>query len=96
MIDQSQIEIIQKDLKKYTSLDAIASQEGGRLLTDSLIKDIVSIMDTLAVSYRNLKLEDFMALCATMGVNLTLLRTLTRSEKNKEGAKKALEAALKE
>jgi len=92
----SQIELITKDLGKYTSLDTVANLEGGKILIDSLVQDITNTTSALAYGHKDKTHIELVSLCSGLAANLTLLKALTRAEKNKEGAKEALEAALKE
>jgi len=83
-------EEVEKDIKTYKSLSALANSEGGKLLIKTLRKDIKSDIDTIC----SLVNEDEMKLrVAIMSLkkNIALLQTLTRSKKNLELALEALE-----
>jgi len=81
---------VEKDIKTYKSLSALANSDGGKLLIKTLRKDIKSDIDTIC----SLVNEDEMKLrVAIMSLkkNIALLQTLTRSKKNLELALEALE-----
>jgi len=83
-------EEVEKDIKTYKSLSALANSDGGKLLIKTLRKDIKSDIDTIC----SLVNEDEMKLrVAIMSLkkNIALLQTLTRSKKNLELALEALE-----
>ena len=59
-------DIIADELKKVSSIEAVYSSEGGKLLFNSLMADAVSCIDTLGAKYATLTRQEFMALCAEM------------------------------
>ena len=93
---EEKIEVIQDELKRLSKLEAVALSEGGKLLFNSLMKDAVSVIDTLGYKYNSLSQVEFIALCAELKTKLDLARVMNKSIKNKEQADKDLEAALLE
>lgn len=81
---------IQKDIKTYKALSAVAISDGGQQLIKGLRKDIKNDIDTIC----SLVNEDDMKLrVAVMSLrkDIALLQTLTRSKKNLDLALEALE-----
>src|ERR1035437_9427453 len=89
-------EAVKDDIGKYSALEAVKNSEGGQLLIESLRKDIVSCMDSLASKYKDGSHTELIALCAKMSERMTLSRTLMRSSKNKRMAKEELKTVLEE
>lgn len=86
--------IIEDELDKFSKLEAFTLSEGGRLLFDSLMKDVVSNVETLAYKYSKLSQLEFIAICSDLNSKLELARIMNKSSKNKDQAKKDLENAL--
>lgn len=83
------------DLNNYAALSAISNQEGGRLLVDGLVTDVMGGIERVTGSYKTLTHVELMAVCAGLKANLDLLRILTRASTNKDLANEALEEAIK-
>lgn len=89
-------EELKKDIRKYSSLEAISTTPGGQILVTSLKKDIVSVIDELTSKYKTSNHVEIIALCATLHARLTLLRVLNRSKRLKKLAIEELDLILKE
>lgn len=87
---------IKKDVKKYTALKILSESDGGKILADTMLKDIVSIIDTLSYTIKPLKLEEYIHLSAKLSEKLSIYKSLTNAPKNTHLAKEALAEALKE
>ena len=90
------IDDVKKDIKKYSSIDAISNSAGGQIVVASLQKDITSVIDDLASKYKTSSHVELIALCATLQARLALLRVLVRSRKLKKIALEELDFLLKE
>lgn len=90
------IKELQKDLSLAQALDSVSISEGGKILIESLKKDVISCCDTLAGRYTELTQPEFISICADMKSKLDLLRTLLRAPKNKKYLLKVLKEALNE
>lgn len=90
------IDDVKKDIRKYSSIDAVSNSEGGKIVVSSLQKDIVSVIDDLASKYKTASHVELIALCATLQARLALLRVLVRSRKLKKIALEELDFLLKE
>ena len=89
-------EEIQSDIKKYSAFASLGSTEGGALLIDVFIEDILTTVTKLSHNYKTLTHMEMVALCASLESKLDVVRTLSRSVKNRDGALDALAEALKE
>ncbi len=89
-------EEIQKDIKKYSSIEAVEKSDGGKLLIASLEKDIVSCIDELSAKIKIATHIELVAIVAKMSERLTLLRVIRRAKKLKNLATKELDFLLKE
>lgn len=94
--ERPELEPMAKDADLYHSLEAIANQEGGKVLIKTLMDDTVDSIEALVSGYKKMSLPDMQAYCATIAANLGVIRALTRSGKNKKLVDEALEEALKE
>jgi hypothetical protein len=90
------IKDVKEDVKKYGALEAIAKMEGGKELIKNLGSDIVSAVENLCAKYKDLSHIELIALIAKLSERLNLLRTLTRSTKNKRLAREELNNILSE
>lgn len=89
------ITAIVEDADKYQSLKAIFDQDGGKLLVDALIQDVVGSIGKLE-NYPSMTRDELVAVIARLSTSLNMARTLTRAEKNSSLADEALEDALRE
>ena len=87
---------IKEDIKKYSAIEATALSAGGKILIDSLKKDIVSSVDKLCSSYKDISHTELIATIAQMSSKIALLRTFNRASKNKKIAKEELDLLLNE
>lgn len=94
MEDKVVLESVQEDIKSFSSLEAVKNSEGGKLLIDNLGKDVVSAVEDIIFGYKNLTIQEFMAIAAKLSERLSLLRTLTRSSENKHLAQEELKKLL--
>jgi hypothetical protein len=78
------------DIWKYKAIQAILNQEGGEILLNSAYRDVKNSVDLLATSYKTASHADLITLCATLKVNLDLLRVFRNSKTNQELAEEAL------
>lgn len=95
-INYDALEGLADDADKLHDLKAIFDMEGGKMLVDALITDVVGSVDRLASGYADLTRDEFASLAAHISVNLALARTLTRSTENLKYADEALKDALSE
>lgn len=93
---EEKIDIIKEEIKKLSKLEAVALSEGGKLLFNVLMKESVSIIETLTLKFNSLTHLEFISLCAELNTKLELARILNKSSKDKDLAQKDLEAALLE
>lgn len=94
--DPTQLELIRKDLDRYTDLDTLARSKGGELLIGALTSDILASISRLSSGARTLTETELRALALSMSANMDLLHTLTRAEKNKDLARERLSEAVQE
>ena len=90
-----QQELIEKDVDDFAALAAVAKTDGGKILVQTLMADVVGAVERLT-NYKGKTLDELISICADLNANLSLVRTLTRAEKNKKLAQEALEEALQE
>ena len=87
---------IKKDLKKFTALQALSISEGGKILKDTCLKDIVSCVDSIAYYSKVPSLEDFISISARLNEKLAMYRVLKNAKKNIELTEIALIEALEQ
>lgn len=86
----------QDDLDTYHALKTLANSDGGKVLVDGLLKDIVGTIGVLENSYRTLSHIELIGHCAALSEKLSLMRILTRAGTNYDELKKLLKDALQE
>lgn len=85
---------IKKDVEKYKSLEVLADSDGGKILIETLNKDVINTVDWLASNFTEVNHTELIARCAVLKSSLATLRTLKNSKKNVELAEDALKEAL--
>ena len=88
--------IIKKDIVGYAEMEAVANSAGGKRLIKSLLSDINGSIEGICHGYREMPHFELISLSARLSERLALLRVLTRAKKNKNSAKDALSALLKD
>lgn len=96
MTKKEKVEMITAELDRVSKIEALTLTDGGKLLFNSLMKDIVSNVETLTVKYSSLTQMEFISICAEMKTKLDLARAMNKAPKNKDIAQKDLEEALLE
>jgi hypothetical protein len=87
---------IKEDLKVYASLEAVKNSEGGKILIKSLSDDITAAIMEISAKYKEATHTELIALAAKLSERITILRSITRSSKNKDLAKEELDRLIKE
>lgn len=96
MKENKQSTQIKKDLKKFTALEALSNSEGGKVLKDTCLKDIVSCVESIAYYSKVPSLEEFISLSARLNEKLSTYMVLKNAKKNVELTEIALEEALEQ
>lgn len=91
--DQKELEA---EFRKFAGLDVLAKSDGGKILIETLAKDIVSVVDNLAQNFKTLTMQEFVGAGAELRSKLTFLRVLSQAEKNKNDAEVILKENFKE
>lgn len=87
---------IQKDLKRISALEALKNSDGGKILIESCLQDVVSSIDTLRSGYTTLSHIELISHCARLKERLDLYRALINADNNKKIIEDALKEALLE
>lgn len=69
------------DKEKYSSLNSLSTTDGGKLLIDTLVKDIVSSLEKLASGSAEMTHLQVVSEATAMRERLNLLRAITRAKK---------------
>lgn len=86
---------VEDDFKKYQAINAIANQEGGKVLIKSLESDVVAGVDMIISLYKGDEME-LRTTIAKLSANLNLLRVFKRAIKNEDELRKELATLLEE
>lgn len=90
----NEIEKLQDDLDNLKKLDVIADSEGGKVLIETLTKDIVSSIDSLCSNFQTASHIELIAVIAKIKERLNIIRVLTRAKENKEFLSKEIKEML--
>ncbi len=96
MNDKADKKEIRNDLRKVSAIYALSTSEGGMILLDSLLADIVSSIDTIAGSYEHMSHVQLIAASARLKERLDLFKVMKKSKANREIIEQALKNALEE
>jgi len=91
-----ELSALSDDLDKAKALDILASSEGGKLLADSLIADIVATVESFAAHYEKATMQEFVAWGAGLSQKIEMFRTLRRAKDASRILKEELDKALSE
>jgi hypothetical protein len=83
-------------LAKYNALQALSVSEGGIIVKNAIIKDILREIEKLSNNYSVYSLQEFISIGASLKANLTLYNTLKNAKDNAEGANEELKAYLEQ
>lgn len=86
----------QDDIDTFSALKTLKDSDGGKILIDNLLKDIVNTVGVLENQYRTLSHIELIGHCAALSEKLSLMRVLTRSSKNLKDLKEMLKNSLQE
>lgn len=92
IVDKEEVE---KDIKKYKAIYAIAEQDGGKLLIESLKFDIRRDIDIIMSLFDEEEMKLRMAV-VSLKKNLSLLKVLIGAKPNLDLASEALKAIIDE
>lgn len=74
----------EKNIKKFSQLDALSNSEGGKVLIEALLKDIKSIIESVAYSNPKQTIEEYIALTCALREKLAMYNVLKNAKKNAE------------
>lgn len=94
--ENEELRELSQDLDKAKALDLMASSDGGVLLKEALVIDIVGTIDTFSYRYKEATLQEFVGWGADLNKMLGILRTMTRAKETRKILKDELEKALGE
>lgn len=84
-------------LNSLKDIKTLYESEGGKLLADGLVQDIINKISVLSTNYGTLTHVEMIAVCASISEKLFLIRALTRADKNyKQLYSELLDEALRE
>ena len=92
--DQTLLHEMVEDANNYHSLKVLCETEGGQVLVDTLIKDVVASISKLE-NYDSMTRDQIIAVIARMVTSLNTARALTRAAENLEYVDEALDEALR-
>ena len=87
---------MEADIEMFAHIDVFGESEGGRILLQSLMKDVMSAIESIGNRYSSLTLPEFIAYGAEIKTKLDIVRSVTRAKKNKDEIMKILEESLQE
>lgn len=85
---------IKKDIEKYKSLEILSESDGGKLLVNTVNKDLINSIEWLANNYKNASQSELVGYCASIQSNLAILRVLRNAKSNTSLAEDALRQEL--
>ena len=86
----------QNDLDVFNALKALKQSDGGKVLVENLLKDVVNTVGVLENQYKTLSHMEMVAYCASLSEKLSLIRVITRSEQNYKDLQDLLKDTLAE
>lgn len=93
--DDAEIEELRNELGKKISLQTLHDSQGGKLLIDALVMDIISAMEKMANNATVLTLQEFIALSCKIKERIDIVRILTGAKAARELYKQLLDEVFK-
>lgn len=94
MADKEKVEMLNKDIELQKSIAEVGNSKGGKILTKSLLKDVIDSIEKLGNNHSKMSLQEFVSLGAKVRANLDLLQVISRSEGNLKYYQDLLEEEL--
>lgn len=94
-IDKDEVREVHKDVKRFGALAGMAVSEGGKVLIDAYLVDIMTTMRTLANGYKRFTHPELIAHCASLENKLDVVKTLSLAPENERLADDRLKELLK-
>lgn len=91
---EEEIKEMEEDLREVSEIEVFRQSKGGKILVQSLLKDIISSVDNLCVNHNKLTHQEFVAISAGIKANKDLLDVLVKAKGNKEFLENLLKEAL--
>jgi len=85
---------IEKDLKRYSDIEALTNTDGGKHLKKRCLDNIVSAVDTIATQFQDLTHIQMIAIAAKLNERLNMYRVLSNAKDSVDVTREALEEAL--
>ncbi len=94
MKKNDEIEMLKDDVEIQSALAALHNSDGGKILVNNLIKDVINFTTSIAENFNSMTVQEFIAYGAKIKTNIDMIQVLTASESNKDYYKKLLEEEL--
>jgi hypothetical protein len=85
MSSKQKIKLHEEDenfLDSLKSLKALADSDGGKVLIDGLVQDILNKISLLSSNYGTMSHVEMIATCASMSEKVFMLKALVRADEN--------------
>lgn len=86
IITAEEKESLEIQVKDFSSLEALHKSDGGKILVEMLLSEITLAVNQIATKYSKLTMQEFVAYGAEIDTKMALLRSMTKSTKNKDEA----------
>lgn len=95
-LDLTDLKDLAFEADRFHALKVLMEQEGGQVLCDTLISDVVAAMNVLVGHYPSMDRDQLVSMIARMEASLNMTRALYRAADNLEAVDADLEEALRE
>jgi len=83
-------------LAKFNALQALSISDGGLIIKNAIIKDLIREIEKLSNNYSTYTMQEFVSIGASLKANLTLYNTLKNAKTNADAANEELKAYLEQ
>jgi hypothetical protein len=94
--EKTKQESLEDSLGSYNALQALSISEGGILLRNVVIKDIIRDVEKISNNYSTYSIQEFISIGANLKVNLAFFNTLKNAKHNANVASEELKEYLEE
>lgn len=95
-LNNPEIETLADQADQIHAIKVMAQTEGGEVLLQLTLSDVVNTVNELAANYKKYSHTDLIAVCATLSAHYNMARLLAGAEANEKALQEILADALLE
>lgn len=82
---------LKDEIRKHNALQALPNLEGGKILVETLKKDITDVINEICLKHKTATHIELVTICVKLNERLNILKMITGAKKRKKAAQEELE-----